>query len=113
MPIDYANYPPDWKDIRARIMARARYRCECTGECGLHPGRRCAEYHGERAMWAKGRIVLTIAHLDHDVTHNDDDNLKAMCQRCHLRLDREQHAESAGRTRDRKRGQRRMEFLDD
>lgn len=32
-------------------------------------------------------IVLTIAHLDHDISNNDYSNLKAMCQRCHNRYD--------------------------
>lgn len=32
-------------------------------------------------------IVLTIAHLDNDVNHNDYDNLAALCQRCHLKYD--------------------------
>jgi hypothetical protein len=31
--------------------------------------------------------VLTVAHLDHQPEHCGDDNLKAMCQRCHNRLD--------------------------
>ncbi len=37
----------------------------------------------------KVKVVLTIAHLDHDETNNDvaDDRLKAMCQLCHLRYD--------------------------
>jgi len=32
-------------------------------------------------------IVLTIAHLDHDIKNNDFSNLKALCQRCHNRYD--------------------------
>lgn len=32
-------------------------------------------------------VVLTIAHLDNDVTNNDLSNLKALCQRCHNRMD--------------------------
>lgn len=32
-------------------------------------------------------IILTIAHLDHDINNNDYSNLKAMCQRCHNRYD--------------------------
>jgi 5-methylcytosine-specific restriction endonuclease McrA len=45
------------------------------------------------------RIVLTIAHLDHDTTNNEMSNLAALCQRCHLRYDARLHAESAMRTR--------------
>jgi ribosomal protein L37AE/L43A len=33
------------------------------------------------------KVVLTIAHLDHDVNNNDFSNLKALCQRCHNRYD--------------------------
>lgn len=35
------------------------------------------------------KIVLTIAHLDHDETNMNvsDDRLKASCQLCHLRYD--------------------------
>lgn len=35
------------------------------------------------------KVVLTIAHLDHDETNWDvtDDRLMAMCQLCHLRYD--------------------------
>lgn len=32
-------------------------------------------------------IVLTIAHLNHDVTCNDLSNLAALCQRCHNKYD--------------------------
>ena len=35
------------------------------------------------------KVVLTIAHLDHDEENHDitDDRLMAMCQVCHLRYD--------------------------
>lgn len=52
------------------------------------------------------RIVLTVAHLDHDPTHNADSNLKAMCQRCHLRLDRHEHARNAAETRRKRKAHR-------
>ena len=37
----------------------------------------------------KVKVVLTIAHLDHDETNLSvrDERLKAMCQLCHLRYD--------------------------
>jgi hypothetical protein len=49
--------------------------------------------------------VLTVAHLNHDPQDNRDENLKAMCQRCHLRYDRDLHAENRAKTLDRRRGQ--------
>lgn len=45
--------------------------------------------------WAKLiEIVLTIAHLNHQPEDCRPENLKAMCQRCHLRYDQKHHFES-------------------
>ncbi len=51
------------------------------------------------------KVVLTVAHLDHTPENCDDSNLLALCQRCHLRMDRDHHAETRRRTRDAKSGQ--------
>lgn len=106
MPIDYSNYPSNWlSEIRPRILARARYRCECDGECGLHPGMRCRERHGAKAKFARGLVVLTIAHMNRGRFgrfHNKENpnaTLKAMCQRCHFRCDHAHHVENAAKTR--------------
>jgi len=40
------------------------------------------------------KVVLTIAHLDHDITNNDYANLKALCQFHHLRYDAVHHKET-------------------
>ncbi len=40
------------------------------------------------------KIVLTVAHLDHDITNNDYSNLRALCQQCHLRYDAKHHAKT-------------------
>jgi hypothetical protein len=100
-----ARYPKAWKQISLRIRERSEGRCECVAECGLHPWGRCVERHGRKAFFAKGSIVLTVAHLDHTPENCADDNLKAMCQRCHLRYDRDHHAETARATRAAKSGQ--------
>lgn len=53
-----------WATLRAELRARAGHRCECTGECGLrHTAPCCSERDGEDALLARGRIVLTMAHL--------------------------------------------------
>lgn len=105
-PETRALYPKDWKRISAEIKARSGGRCECMGECGLHrttPGpRRCAEVHGEPATFARGPIMLTVAHLNHDPRDNRPENLRAMCQRCHLRYDMPLHQKHAAETRRRK-----------
>jgi len=97
-PSERSRYPKDWRTISLRIRERSGGRCECEGECGLHrtsPGpRRCEERNGEPAKWARGRVVLTVAHLDHTPENCDDNNLKAMCQRCHLRYDIDHHRET-------------------
>lgn len=89
------GYPADWTAISRAIRERSGGRCECEGECGLHrthPGpRRCIEVNGESAVYAKGRVILTVAHLNHTPSDCRPENLKAMCQRCHLRYDVDHH----------------------
>lgn len=103
MPYDRSRYPADWPVISLRIRGRSGGQCECTGECGLHRTtggpRRCEERNGQPAKWAKGVIVLTVAHLDPDPMNCAEDNLKAMCQRCHLRYDVPLHMRNAAATR--------------
>lgn len=117
MPWDPKKYPKDWPNIVLQMRARAGDRCECMGECGLHktnPGpRRCIEKHHQPAQWAKGRIVLTCAHLGtvkadgspgdkHDKSDVRPENLKMLCQKCHLRFDIDEHIANAKRTRENK-----------
>jgi len=98
MPADMTRYPANWQLLRVEIRdVRAARRCECTGECGIHrpnPGiRRCVEIHHTPARWFRGKVRLTLAHLCHcDPPCAHPDHIKAMCQRCHLRLDRWRHA---------------------
>ncbi len=101
MPIDYKNYPPNWKtEIVPRILERAENKCEC---CGVENGakvwsiplwlKESPKYKIKR-IWVEDEsamirlktqclipdvpggikqvtVVLTIAHLDHD-EHNHD-----------------------------------------
>ncbi len=99
MPIDYSKYPPDWKTrIRPDILKRADDKCEM---CGVRNGE-MVERDGGRMV----KVVLTIAHLDHDIRNNDYANLKALCQKCHLTLDKHQHAENARQTMARRKRER-------
>lgn len=70
-------YPANWKEISRRIrFERAKGRCEFCGAVNYQP-------HPETGR----RVVLTVAHLDHDPANVDDNNLKALCQACHNRYD--------------------------
>jgi hypothetical protein len=87
--IDHPPEQPTDKAVSSRIrFERAEGRCECTGECGAieHDGR-CDALHGTRHPITDSIVVLTVAHLDHTPENCADDNLKAMCQRCHNRYD--------------------------
>jgi hypothetical protein len=96
------RYPPNWREVSAEIrFMRAAYVCECEGECGnphALPGR-CTARHGSPHPVTRSAVVLTVAHLDHTPENCALDNLKAMCQRCHLSYDGKHHAANAARTR--------------
>lgn len=97
--MDYSLYPPNWQDIRQRILERAGHQCE---NCGI-PDRVHAVYladdgydlfeeadaeHARFYGLKVVRIVLTVAHADQDRQNNADENLFAWCQRCHFAYDR-------------------------
>ena len=112
MPINYADYPDDWLTvIRPRILERDGHQCKFCGLAnhllGWRIPRTTRFYTPEQ--WAEGhipdddedvlvkvmkkkpkpfKIILTIAHLDHGLIDHSDDNLAALCQRCHLNHDR-------------------------
>lgn len=102
MPIkpEYKHlYPTDWMEIRDEVLQRAGHRCE--GSPGFYPA--CRVANGDRHPKTGSKVVLTIAHLDHDPTNNGTQgrrpNLRAMCQRCHLTYDAGHHARTAAETR--------------
>ncbi len=97
MPFNKDLYPLNWTPFSKYIrIERAKGQCECEGECGLHrthPGpRRCVERNGQPARFARGKIILTTAHLCKcDPLCANEKHVKAMCQRCHLRVDLQLH----------------------
>jgi hypothetical protein len=58
-------------------------------------------------------IVLTVAHLDHNITNNCPTNLKAFCQKCHLSYDAVHHKKNARQTIMNKKGLLELEFGND
>jgi hypothetical protein len=76
-----------------------------NGECSYSEARMLADLWNENDDPYKWIVVcLTIAHLDHDVNNNDHTNLKALCQRCHLRLDSGLHRKNVKETIRKKKG---------
>ena len=47
------------------------------------------------------QVVLTVAHLDHTPEHCEDENLMAMCQRCHNVYDEPHRRKTRRETRER------------
>ena len=111
MPIDYSRYPPDWNEIRSRILYRAKNKCEYCGlknHSVVYSNRYYIRHNGSysyRTIWFRNkrdaereclsgiikrvRVILTVSHLDHDEINFNvrDDRLRATCQICHLRYD--------------------------
>lgn len=125
MPMNRADYPPDWPAISRRARDAAGNRCQ---QCGVANGAvgardRHGEWHDEDDIHAMNsdvgyglfdgefpemiRIVLTCHHPDGDKA-NPDARLIVMCQRCHLNADRAHHLAKAAQTRRRKLLERQM-----
>ena len=96
MPIkaeNRAKYPPTWKAIRAVILERAGNNCEGSP---LYPECRVRNYSLHPVTGS--RVILTVAHLDHNPENCELTNLRAWCQRCHLAYDRDAHLRNAKKT---------------
>jgi len=105
----------DWRELSIVIrFERAKGRCErCARPHGqivicFGDGR---WWDAEREMWRdcqgrplrhgpktisfteirSTRVYLATAHLDHDPANNRPRNLKALCQRCHMLHDQDDH----------------------
>jgi hypothetical protein len=96
MPIRPENkkrYPANWlTEIRPAILARANNCCE--GAPDIYPECR-AENHKPHPVTGS-TVVLTIAHLNHIPEDVRPENLKALCQRCHLTYDAKSRNQSLG-----------------
>jgi hypothetical protein len=121
MPMDYNKYAPDWKEISLRVRERDGNRCKWCGVLNGAVIRRLEDgesyvFYGLASELPKDfrethpqgrfivRVVLTVAHHpDPDPMNCSDDNLLALCQRCHNRLDMPMRQAHAKQTRARKR----------
>jgi hypothetical protein len=114
MPMDRSLYPDDWEAISLRIRTeRAGNKCE---QCGLLNGAFIARFKNDPARWvdlaneedlylnceedllSSITVVLTVHHIGvdkpdgtpgspHDKMDCREENLIALCQRCHLLAD--------------------------
>jgi hypothetical protein len=67
-----------WQDIRAWVKTRSGDRCEGSP---AHP--ECRAVNGAAHPVTGSLVVLTVAHVEHDVSRNGPDDLRHWCQRCH------------------------------
>jgi len=92
MPMDLSRYPADWKAISLRIREREGWCCKW-----------CLAKNGEPHPITGSIVVLTVAHLKPPKSDCSDENLVALCQRCHLNYDRADHIRHARENRRAKR----------
>lgn len=84
----------EWHDRAA--MGELPYREAAEGVRLLNESGEGVGPNGERGIV----IVLTIAHLNHDLDDHRPEVLRAFCQRCHNRHDRAYRQANAVRTRE-------------
>ena len=119
------GYPRDWPEIARRVKERAGWRCEgCGAPHGAwgsrdrqkrfirqDPAKMRALGHGKppfRLRLSRGgyvkvvEVILQAAHLNGEPSDVRDENLKSLCQVCHLDYDLAQHVRNAAATRRRK-----------
>jgi len=68
----------------------------------------CWDKKGEPTKSIK--IILTIMHLDHDITNNDYKNLATGCQKCHLNYDKDYHKKNTRNTINKKKKLQELNF---
>ena len=140
MPCNYKLYPSNWKtEIVPKVKARENNCCAfCgvknysvgyrkgsqfiptvgnemhdkagNGELSYKEARELVKHCNECADDNLIVIVLTVAHLNHDINNNDLSNLKALCQKCHLDYDKDHHKKNSRETLKKKKGIIELQF---
>lgn len=81
-PENRSRYPSDWKALTVYLKGLRQWQCEGSP---AHPD--CRADHGQPHPFTGSRVVLTVAHLDHQPENCDLSNLRVWCQRCHNTYD--------------------------
>lgn len=85
-----ARYAADFHDLRAALFVRADSSCE-----GIPDGPACGAQAGGIHPASGSRVRLQVAHLDRNILNNSPENLRLLCERCHVTIDADQHGYSA------------------
>lgn len=103
MPIKEENkkrYPKNWNAISEDIrFNRADNKCELCGAINHSYVNSKTRELCLPDEYNAIRIVLTVAHLDHQPENCDYTNLKAMCQKCHNNYDKHHRKETRRKTK--------------
>lgn len=103
MPFDRTLYPQDWPAISRRIRDRSGGRCEGPiGRDRTDDAARCTARDRLPHPRTGSRVILTVAHQNHQPMDCSPQNLWAVCQACHLAHDRANHVRVARENRRRK-----------
>jgi 5-methylcytosine-specific restriction endonuclease McrA len=99
-PSERAKYPATWKEISFQVRQAASWCCE---QCGVQQGTPLVDGY---------RVGLKTAHvLNPNPSDCREENLRALCQACHNRLEGAMRARHARETRQQRRisaGQREL-----
>ena len=110
MPIDYNEYHPKWTLIVRLIKKRTIQNNgkDCCEGSPAYPDCRAENYQPHPFTGSK--VILTTAHLDHNKNNNRFNNLKRLCQRCHLKHDIYDHVNNRRYGRNWKKHQTKLNF---
>jgi hypothetical protein len=92
------RYREDWEDFSHTLKCAAKWNCQRCGKV-CRPKGESVKGFANRAfqpgseVWRDAitnpqKFCLTVAHLDQNTRNDTDENLMALCTKCHLAHDR-------------------------
>lgn len=89
-----------WRQMSARKGSRAWRSVHTVAERSYRSHLRPSQILGRVPKPRRIRVVISVAHLNHDPSDHRDENLVALCQWCHLMHDRQHHHEIRANRKD-------------